>query len=216
MAERTVEDRLREEYFELLPEIRRVTDELEAEIRYQLLLISRGLDRHEQLLITSRVKECESAVESLRRRQQLGTFDSEKAGLYTLSTLHDLAAVRILAFPRSLLAEADRQLFALFPSWTSDPVRGGTGETLAFKYHGLCRASDRVVGEYQIVSMLTELFWEVEHSAIYKPTPRLRGITRSLEMQKCTDDVHRVLRAFEEEFERLIYGDPPRDHEGPK
>jgi len=207
VAERTIEDRLREEYFELLPEIRRVTDQLEAEIKYQLLPISRGLDRHEQLLVTSRVKECESAVESLRRRQQLGTFDSEKASLYTLSGLHDLAAVRILAFPRSRLSEADQQLRTRFPFWISDPVCGETGETLAFKYHGFCQASDKVVGEYQIVSMLVGLFWEVEHSAIYKPTPRLRGITRSLEMQKCTNDVHRALRAFEEEFESLIQGE---------
>ena len=39
-AERTVEDRLREEYFDLLPEIHRVADRLEAEIRYLMLPIS--------------------------------------------------------------------------------------------------------------------------------------------------------------------------------
>src|SRR5664280_3024387 len=55
----------------------------------------------------------------------------------------------------------------------------------------------------QIVSMLTGLFWEVEHSAIYKPTPSLKGIARSLEMQQRTRDVLRALRSFEEEFERL-------------
>src|SRR5438876_9899157 len=32
--DRTIEDRLREEYFVLLPEIRRVTEQLEAEARY--------------------------------------------------------------------------------------------------------------------------------------------------------------------------------------
>jgi hypothetical protein len=34
MADRTIEDRLREEYFELLPEIGRVRQQLESEIRY--------------------------------------------------------------------------------------------------------------------------------------------------------------------------------------
>lgn len=95
-------------------------------------------------------------------------------------------------------------------------MRGENGETLAFKYHGLCRANDRITGEYQIVSMLTGLFWEVEHSAIYKPTPRLGGITRSLTMQERTSDVHRALWAFEQEFERLIKDEPPGNDNGPK
>lgn len=36
MTERTVEDKLREEYFTLLPEVRRVLEELEAEVQYCL------------------------------------------------------------------------------------------------------------------------------------------------------------------------------------
>jgi len=68
MAEHTVEDRLREEYFELLPDIRRVVEELQAEVRHCLLPISGSLDWHEQLVVTSRFKECESALSALRRR----------------------------------------------------------------------------------------------------------------------------------------------------
>ena len=34
MDRRTVEDRLREEYFSLLPDIRRASEELETEVRY--------------------------------------------------------------------------------------------------------------------------------------------------------------------------------------
>jgi hypothetical protein len=45
MPERTPEDRLREEYFDLLPEIRKVTENPEAEVRYRTL--------------KSRIKECE-------------------------------------------------------------------------------------------------------------------------------------------------------------
>ncbi len=40
--ERTIEDRLREEYFELLPDIRRVAEHLEAEVRYCVLPIRWG------------------------------------------------------------------------------------------------------------------------------------------------------------------------------
>ena len=62
-AERTIEDRLREEYFALLPEISRVAERLEAEIRYLMLPISGGLRRHERLAVKCRVKSCESALD---------------------------------------------------------------------------------------------------------------------------------------------------------
>ena len=45
-AERRVEDHPREEYFTLLPEIRRVADRLETEIRYHMLPISWDVRRH--------------------------------------------------------------------------------------------------------------------------------------------------------------------------
>jgi hypothetical protein len=71
------------------------------------------------------------------------------------------------------LAEIDTEFRKAFPDWTADPISGPAGE--AFKYHGRSSASKTVFGEYQIVSMLTGLFWEIEHSAIYKPVPRLKN-----------------------------------------
>jgi ppGpp synthetase/RelA/SpoT-type nucleotidyltranferase len=103
MAERTVKDRLRDEYFHLLPDIRRVVDQLEAEVRLCLLPISRSLAKHEKVVVTSRVKDCESAIESLRRHQPHRTFDPSRD--YSLNELPDLAGVRVLAFPRRRLAE---------------------------------------------------------------------------------------------------------------
>lgn len=206
--ERTVEDRLREEYFDLLPAVRRVVEELEAEVRHCLVPISLRLDEYERLVVTSRVKECESALDSLRRRQEGATFDSGKPELYSLDSLNDLAGVRVLAFPRSRLAEADRKLRARFPTWTADPVPGENNEPIALTYFGHGRASPRVRAEYQIVPMLTALFWEVEHSVIYKPSPSLKGVARSLVMQQRTRDVLKGLKAFEDEFANLIQHDP--------
>lgn len=203
MDRRTVEDRLREEYFDLLPEVRRVLEHLEAVIKFHLLPISRKLDKFEQVTVKSRVKDCESAVDALRRRQEGATFDLDFRG-YTLKSLRDLAGVRVLAFPRSRIGEIDAALRKAFDEWTEDPVLGEQGEKLALKYWGLSPASGDIVGEYQIVSMLTGLFWEVEHSAIYKPSPQLRGVTRSLEMKKPITGVFKALRRFEEEFERLV------------
>ncbi len=56
MTDRTFEDRLREGYFDLLPEIRRVLEHMEAEIRYRLLTISRKLQKFERLDVSSRAK----------------------------------------------------------------------------------------------------------------------------------------------------------------
>lgn len=78
------------------------------------------------------------------------------------------------------------------------------GDILAYKYSGFCASSPVILGEYQIASVLTGLFWEVEHDAIYKPSPRLRGITRSIDMKEPTATVYAALRHFEDEFERLI------------
>lgn len=52
--------------------------------------------------------------------------------------------------------------------------------------------------------MLIGLFWELEHSTIYKPSPELKGIGASLEMRQRTTDVLKALKQFEEEFDRLL------------
>ncbi len=79
MSLRTVEDQLREEYFGLLPCIRQATEELEAEVRHLLIATTYDLKRHERLVIRSRVKDCESAIGSLRRRQETWAFNTNRA-----------------------------------------------------------------------------------------------------------------------------------------
>jgi len=203
-AGRTIEDRLREEYFQLLPEIRRVAGQLQSEVNYHLLPIANGLEPHEQLIVKSRVKECESAVDALRRRQEGASFDNDQPARYSLAKLKDLAGVRILVFPRQRIIQVDRALRGIFGSWAADPV-AAEEQLLALKYHGFSAASQRISGEYQIVPMLTGLFWEVEHSAIYKPAPQLMRVARSLTMQRRSKEVADALKAFEDEFESLIH-----------
>jgi hypothetical protein len=201
MPERTPEDRLREEYFDLLPEIRRVLWQLEAGIRYHSLQILRNLKRHEQLVVKSRVKECESAVKTLRDHQEGRTFDPDGAAAYSLLDLPDLAGVRVLVFPNSKLVEVDDVLRVRFPEWTYKPVKDDLGTALAPKYYGFCDgASGKVRGEYQVVPMLLGLFWEVEHSAMYK----FREVANSKEMQKNRADVEHALSHFEAGIERFV------------
>jgi hypothetical protein len=64
MIDRTIEDRLREEYFDLLPDTRRVAEQLEAQIKYHTLPILRSLKRPERLDVRSRIKECDSALDA--------------------------------------------------------------------------------------------------------------------------------------------------------
>jgi hypothetical protein len=119
--------------------------------------------------------------------------------------LNDLAGVRVLVFPGSRLSQVDETLRsqAPFMAWTLDPVED-IGELTALTYYGLIGASNRIKAEYQIVSMLTGLFWEVEHSALYKPVPSLRGINRLDEMRQRYEEVLRALKAFDREFENSV------------
>jgi hypothetical protein len=215
MTERDVKHALREEYFRLLPDIRRVVEQLETEVRHRLLPISRSLAKHERADVISRIKECESAIESLRKRQPYLTFDPSKH--YSLKELPDLAGARVLVFPRSRLTEIDERLRDPFADWTSVPVYldEKDGELLAFKYNGFFKeASTEVKGEYQIVPMLIGLFWDVEHDAIYKVEPSLAHVSDDPKMKRRVRQVYYALRDFEEEFERLVRLEPfQRDRE---
>jgi hypothetical protein len=51
--------------------------------------------------------------------------------------------------------------------------------------------------------MLSGLFWEVEHSAVYKPDVPARRNSRLSRMRERTRDVTRQIKAFEEQFEAL-------------
>ena len=212
MTERTVEDRLRAEYFTLLPDALRILEELEAEVRHCLLPLLNKLDKHEKLTVTSRIKDCESALGALRRRQEGAVFDPDRADKYSLKSLNDFAGVRVLAFPRSRWLEADSLLRqqSQIALWTPDPVRVRPSdleaEPLAFKYYGYCSRNAVLRAELQIAPMLIGLFWEVEHSAIYKPSPHLKGVLAG--MDERTIKVYEALKDFESEFERLIRSDP--------
>jgi ppGpp synthetase/RelA/SpoT-type nucleotidyltranferase len=203
---RTIEDKLREEYFELLPEMTRVADLLKTQIQYSILPITRELKNHETLVVKSRVKECNSAIDALRRRSgdNGAVFDPDQPEIYTLLTLRDLVGVRVLAFPASRALQVDSVLRSKFDDWTPDHVIDKeTGQRLALKYYAPYVESKILLQcEYQIVSTLIGLFWEVEHAAIYKPTPRFKGLAPV--MQEQTSAVNSALKAFEDEFERQI------------
>jgi hypothetical protein len=96
-----------------------------------------------------------------------------------------LAGVRVLAFPRARRIEVHEVLRGKFAGWHRDPFHVDPQEALGYKYSGFFdKVSNRVRGEFQIVSMLVGLFWDVEHSTLYKPTPELRGVARSFNAGK--------------------------------
>jgi ppGpp synthetase/RelA/SpoT-type nucleotidyltranferase len=206
MKLRTAEDYLREEYSVLLPEIRHAAAELETQVKHLLLPVTRTLARHEQLIVKSRVKECESAIESLTRRIELATLArSKRDHAPSLTMLNDLAGVRVLAFPKCRVIEIDKMVRHRFSGWTPDPVPAlpGCANSLALKYHGYLSESGSVRAEIQLISMLVGMFWEVEHAALYKPGAHLRAMGIALKMQARYADVIHALNRFEAEFDAL-------------
>ena len=197
--EKTVEDMLRREYFDLLSSIRKTVDELEVKIRHALIPLKKTLRPHERIETRARVKECESAIDALRRREEGRIFDKSSPDKYSLCNLKDLAGVRILVFPRRYMEQIDELIAQQLPDWQPDPIKI-SGRLLAFKYCGYLEARSIICAEYQIVSMLIGLFWEVEHDSLYKPSLDLKGLAPI--MEDTTKTVYDALDKFEEEFDQ--------------
>jgi ppGpp synthetase/RelA/SpoT-type nucleotidyltranferase len=214
---RTIEDQLREQYFALLPELTRVAEDLKTKIQYSILPISRLLKPHENLAVKARVKACDSAINKLKeqtnpsdpskKRNPGAVFDRDHPEKYNLLSLRDLVGVRVLAFPSGIANEVDKLLRPDFMDWERELIEDN-GEDLAFKYNGhYAESIEGLHCEYQVVSTLIGLFWDVEHAAIYKQSPNLRGLEPI--MREHTSAVYRALKAFEDEFEDQILKSEP-------
>ncbi len=198
MAERrTVEDRLRSEYAALLPVMHRTRTEVETEVQHMLLRATLNLHQYERIVVRARLKDCESAIDALGRRAKFGFFDADHPEQYSLTSLPDLVGVRVLTFPQRRLEEVRETLLPRIAGWVADHI-----EPIVFKYTGRWNPGDLVRSEIQILSLLIGLFWEAEHSAIYKPSPDLRGVAPR--MKDRSSAVIAALQEFESEFGRLI------------
>jgi ppGpp synthetase/RelA/SpoT-type nucleotidyltranferase len=206
MMQRKVEDFLREEYFRLSPEISRVLDQLQTEITYLLLPARLELKHHERIIVEARVKQCDSAIEALRRREEARQFDEDSPENYTLASLPDLAALRVLVFPKRRLEEVHASVRSKYADWTSDPVKTGSPPKFrAYKYHGYCPTSSQIRAEIQVVSMLTGLFWQIDHDAFYKPRdPVLLGARKKASIQERIDQVYDAFEALEGTLEQEL------------
>jgi hypothetical protein len=196
-----IEDLLREEYFELLPIVRCLAMQLETEIRSLALSILQNLRPYEQLVVKSRVKECESALNRLLGPKEGRTFDPDKPGGYSLLQLPDMAGVRVLVFPNSRLIQVDDALRIRFADWTPKPLEYGSRSAQVRKYIGYCdEVSREVRGEYQVAPMLLGLFWEVENDAMYK----FRAAANSKDMRNHRTIVEDSLISFEKGMESFV------------
>ena len=83
---RQVEDRLRAEYVDLVPSMQRTLTALLTEVNHILLSAILTLDPYEQIVVKGRLKDSESAVDALRRRQEMGRFDVKQGESYSLTT----------------------------------------------------------------------------------------------------------------------------------
>ena len=213
MTQRTVEDRLREEYFLLASEIKRVLHQLQTEVTYLLLPLTLDLKHHERIHVEARAKDCDSAINALRRREEARQFDEDAPTRYTLTSLPDLAGLRVSVFPKSRLEDVHTIVRAKYAEWSSDPVTTGTPPRFrAWKYHGFCPTSSRVRAELQIVPMLTGLFWQIEHDAFYKPRdPVLVGAAKKPVIRERTERVYDAFDELEDVLERELQRNAERE-----
>ncbi|HEX3986160.1 MAG TPA: hypothetical protein VHX13_06050 [Acidobacteriaceae bacterium] len=198
-----VTNKLREQYFLLLPKIRLLTTRLEVEIQYHVRNIAQELDPYEQVIVKSRVKDCEGAIRKLRGEGNV--FTPEKT--YSLTDLKDLAAVRVLVFPSKRLTQIDELLrtFEPFRRWSPDPLKYAGGSREAPKYYGTFdEVGGELQGEYQILPILIGNFLEVEHSAMYKPVGWAKGADRDEVLKVLRTDIEKLLIQFEKRFDDFV------------
>jgi ppGpp synthetase/RelA/SpoT-type nucleotidyltranferase len=192
---------LREEYFDLLPELVKVQQLMEAKIRWHLRNITYTLKKHQRIEIESRIKDCNSAINALKRRQQSRSFEDNKS--YYLKTLKDLVGFRVLVFPPSLITSVNEIIISKFRGWKPDHYKLDE-KIICNKYDGIVKSKLKIRCEIQIISLLTGAFWDVEHFALYKPDPAYKGIKENLTMRRLGDEVLTKLAEFAKEFENLI------------
>lgn len=158
---RTAEDCLRSEYVRLLPALQRTSVAIETEVRHRLLSLTLELDPYERVIVKSRIKDCESAIDALRRRQPYGFFDSDRAEEYSLTNLPDLVGVRVLAFPPRRLNAVRDVLLPRLRTWAADhmPASNPDSSNIGLKYSGRWHDNDVFRSEIQIVSLLIGLFY---------------------------------------------------------
>ena len=83
-------------------------------------------------------------------------------------------------------------------------------DRLREEYFLLSPEIKRVVhrAELQVVSMLTGLFWQVEHGAFYKPrNPVLMGAARKVALREQTERVYDAFDELENTLERELQKD---------
>ena len=125
MAERSIEDRLREQYFDLLPKMAKVSQSFTTEVEYLLRSYRKELAPHESLVVKTRVKDCVSAIDKLRQFNLDDPTAERNPAVCLIATvpmntifylLRDLVGVRILVFPSKRAAQVDRALRGSFRS----------------------------------------------------------------------------------------------------
>jgi len=203
MINQQATDRLRREYFHLLPQMQKLKILLEANIKWHFKSFAYELKKYQRLEFESRIKECDSAIESLRRKKhKQGERDFDDSQSYSLKDLKDLIGIRILVFPVSLITEAGEVITSKFRNWETDHEKHGDVQIL--KYDGFLDEDKKIRCEIQLVPMLTGMFWEVEHSALYKPHPKYKNVKEDLKLKRLYTEILNKFAEFEKTFEEVV------------
>ena len=204
-----IEKWIQEEYKNLRPALNKLRKKVKKEIRTCLSDFTQSLEPWQRIEIRSRIKECNSAIDSLRKRN-----------FHTLNDLVDLVGIRIVVFPASLAEKVEGVLIDYFKTLVPDHYFYAKNEIAFRKYNGLTDDTTKIKCEIQIMPEILYSLVEVEHDFFYKVpdknlsnenefheiVKRLLAYDRALE-QDMEHRSSKIISCIEEKSEATAYKD---------
>lgn len=199
-----IESQLQLNYLKIANELFQAKEYIEIEIKHTLKTLLLEPVHANKILISSRVKDCNSAITSLKMKEEGGVFRDDKK--YLITQLNDLVGLRISFFPLTLLERVKPQLLSYLKNnfeQTVEPDDSSIGNYNIYKFRGIHNKFSKFACEIQLIPMLISKFWDVEHDAFYKPA----NPHDAPPMKKAYDKVIESLYDFEKTYEESQWND---------
>lgn len=165
-----IESQLQLEYLKIANKLYKAQEYIEIEIKHTIKTQLLKAVHANKILISSRVKDCNSAIISLKKKEEGRVFRDNKQ--YSITQLNDLIGIRVSVFPLTLLELVKTPLLDYLDSNFEKQFQ--TDHTTIekydiYKYRGIHNQFSEFKCEIQLIPMLISKFWDIEHDVFYKP-----------------------------------------------
>ncbi len=197
-----VESRLQLEYLKVASALYKAKEYIEIEIKHTIKTQLLEAVHANKILISSRVKDCNSAITALKKKEEGRVFRDGRQ--YSITQLNDLIGLRISVFPLTLLELVQSPLLSYLENNFEQPFQ--TDHTTIenydiYKYRGIHNQFSEFNCEIQLIPMLISKFWDTEHDVFYKPA----SPHDAPPMKEAYDAVIKSLYSFEKTYEESQY-----------